>query len=81
MHEATATDLANKLSAGRAASHEVVSAPLGSGQMGLGGGGAVPGESPGGDSDHGYGPSQLHGSCCNGECQLQVASDLIPVEL
>ena len=48
MQEATATDLANKLSAGRAASHEVVSAPLGNGQMGLGGGGAVPGESPAG---------------------------------
>ena len=50
MQEAIATDLANTLSAGRAASHEVVSAPLGNGQMGLpiGGGVAVPGESPAG---------------------------------
>ena len=68
----TRADLCNKHSTGWAASHQVVSAPLQAGQMGLGGGRAV--KSP---RYSNHGPGQLRGSYCDGECQLQVACNSV----
>ena len=68
----TRADLCNKHSTGWAASHQVVSAPLQAGQVGLGGGRAV--KSP---RYSNHGPGQLRGSYRDGKCQLQVACNSV----